>query len=71
MVSTTTAKTITAACTAVPEPKKSWGEASMKDVNVYPAPSGGWIYAVWIAARPVVVGWCLTREAAEYQAAVA
>jgi hypothetical protein len=26
---------------------------------------------VWIAARPVVVGWCLTREAAEYQAAVA
>jgi hypothetical protein len=43
----------------------------MKDVSVYPAQSGGWIYAVWIAARPVIVGWCLTREAAEYEAAVA
>jgi hypothetical protein len=43
----------------------------MRDVTVYPAQTGGWIYAVWIAARPVVVGWCLTREAAEYEAAVA
>lgn len=43
----------------------------MKDVNVYPAQSGGWMYEVWIAARLVVVGWCHTREAAEYEASVA
>jgi hypothetical protein len=42
----------------------------MKDVNVYPAQSGGWIYEVWIAKRPVVVGWCHTRQAAEQQASL-
>lgn len=43
----------------------------MKDVTVYPAISGGWIYEVWIAERPVVVGWCRTREAAEHEASMA
>ena len=43
----------------------------MKDVSVYPAQTGGWIYEVWIAARPVVIGWCHTREAAEYEASLA
>jgi hypothetical protein len=42
----------------------------MKDINVYPAQSGGWIYEVWIAKRPVVVGWCHTRQAAEQQASL-
>lgn len=43
----------------------------MKDINVYPAATGGWIYEVWIAARPVVVGWCATREGAEHEARMA
>jgi len=43
----------------------------MKDVNVYPAQSGGWIYEVWIAARPVIIGWCKTREAALLEASLA
>ena len=38
---------------------------------VYPSQSGGWIYEVWIAERPVVIGWCRTREAAEQAAALA
>jgi hypothetical protein len=28
------------------------------------------MYEVWIAARPVVVGWCRTREAAEQEASL-
>ena len=43
----------------------------MRDVNVYPAQAGGWIYEVWIAARPVIIGWCQTREAALLEAALA
>lgn len=42
----------------------------MRDVNVYPADSGGWIYEVWIGERPVVIGWCQTREAAEQEASL-
>jgi hypothetical protein len=42
----------------------------MKDVNIYPVKSGGWMYEVWIAMRPVVVGWCHTREAAEQEASL-
>ena len=42
-----------------------------KDVSVYPAQRGGWIYEVWIAARLVVIGWSRTREAAEHEAALA
>lgn len=42
----------------------------VKDVDVYPAHSGGWIYVVRIAERPVVVGWCHTREAAEQEASL-
>ena len=37
---------------------------TVNDVRIYPAQSGGWIYEVWIAARPVVIGWCHTREGA-------
>ena len=43
----------------------------MKAFNVYPAQFGGWIYEVWIAKRPVVVGWCRTRQAAEHEASLA
>ena len=43
----------------------------MHDVRVYPAQSGGWIYEVWIAARPVVIGWCHTREGAVLEASLA
>jgi len=43
----------------------------MKDINVYPGQSGGWIYEVRIADRAVVIGWCLTREAAEQAARLA
>ena len=37
----------------------------MKRVSVYPSPRGGWLYEVWIAQRAIVVGYCVTREAAE------
>ena len=37
----------------------------MKEIKVYPAAAGGWIYEIWIAARPVVIGWCAARETAE------
>ena len=43
----------------------------MKTINVYPASAGGWMYEVRIAARPVVIGWCRTREAAVHQAELA
>jgi hypothetical protein len=43
-------------------------EADSRSFNIYPAQAGGWIYEVWIAARPVVVGWCRTREAALHEA---
>ena len=46
-------------------------EALVKDVKLYAAESGGWIYEVWIARRPVVIGWCHTREAAEAEASLA
>jgi hypothetical protein len=42
----------------------------MKDVNLYPAVAGGWIYEVWFEERAVVVGWCQTRAAAEQQASL-
>lgn len=42
-----------------------------KKISVYPVQSGGWMYEVRIADRPVVVGWCRTREAAEQAAALA
>jgi hypothetical protein len=62
---------ITAECTAGPnEVNNKLGEV-MKDINVYPSQFGGWIYEVWIAARPVIVGWCHTKEAAEHEAVVA
>jgi hypothetical protein len=32
------------------------------------AGQNGWFYEVWIASRPVVVGWCATRERALQQA---
>jgi hypothetical protein len=38
--------------------------------RLYPA-QDGWIYEVWIASRPVVVGWCHTQEAALQEAALA
>ena len=44
--------------------------SDMKHVNIYPAPSGGWIYEVWVAARAVVIGCCGTREAAEHEASI-
>jgi len=40
----------------------------MNNINVYPAPTGGWMYEVWVEARAVVVGWCRTRESAVYEA---
>jgi hypothetical protein len=43
----------------------------VKQINIYPAESGGWIYEVWISTRAVVIGWCRTREAAEQEAALA
>jgi hypothetical protein len=43
----------------------------VKQINVYPADSGGWIYEVWFAERPVVIGWSATREAAEQEATLA
>jgi hypothetical protein len=46
-------------------------EIHMRELKLYPAPAGGWIYEVWIAARPVVVGWCQTREAALHEANLA
>lgn len=42
-----------------------------RGVHIYPSRAGGWFYEVWIAARPVVIGWCRTREAAEQQAELA
>jgi hypothetical protein len=42
----------------------------MTKVSVYPADSGGWMYVVWINDRPVVIGWCQTRDQAEAQAAL-
>ncbi len=62
----------TAACTAEPEEEDNKkGGGIVNNINVYPARLGGWIYEVWIAARPTVVGWCRTREAAEQEAALA
>jgi len=40
-------------------------------IKIYPSERGGWIYEVWIAGRPVVVGWCRTKEAAQYEATLA
>jgi len=42
----------------------------VKDVNIYPIESGGWMYEVWIGPRAIVVGWCRTREAAEQEASL-
>jgi hypothetical protein len=65
---------ITAECIAARAPNivnKELEEPSVKDVNVYAAQTGGWIYEVWIGHRPVVVGWCHTRQAAEHEAFLA
>jgi hypothetical protein len=43
---------------------------SMTEVKIHPSATGGWIYEVWIENRPVVVGWCETREKAEGEAAL-
>jgi hypothetical protein len=43
----------------------------MAEIRIYRATDDGWIYEVWIAARPVVIGQCRTREAAEEQARLA
>jgi hypothetical protein len=40
----------------------------MKQVTIYESPTGGWMYAVFIAARAIVIGHCRTREAAEIAA---
>lgn len=45
--------------------------AEARKLKIYPAQAGGWIYEVWIAARPVVIGWCHTREAALHEATLA
>ena len=42
-----------------------------KKISVYAVQSGGWMYEVRIDERPVVVGWCRTREAAEKAAHLA
>jgi hypothetical protein len=39
------------------------------EVKIRPS-TGGWIYEVWIENRPVVIGWCKTREKAEDEAAL-
>lgn len=39
--------------------------------RLYPAEGGGWIYEVWIASRPVVIGWCHTQAAALQEASLA
>lgn len=39
--------------------------------RLYPAEGGGWIYEVWIASRPVIVGWCHTQQAALQEASLA
>jgi hypothetical protein len=46
------------------------GGSPVKDVNIYPVKTGGWMYEVWIQSRAVVVGWCHTREAAEHEASL-
>jgi hypothetical protein len=42
----------------------------LTEVKIRPSASGGWIYEVWIQNRPVVIGWCKTREKAEGEAAL-
>jgi hypothetical protein len=42
----------------------------MTEVKIRPSATGGWIYEVWIENRPVVIGWCRTREKAEDEAAL-
>jgi hypothetical protein len=42
----------------------------MTEVKIYPAKTGGWMYVVLVANRPVVIGWCETRHHAEQQAAL-
>jgi hypothetical protein len=64
----------TAAADIIAGPEKSNYEPEgvpVKDINIYPVASGGWMYEVWIEARPVVVGWCHTKEAAEQEASLA
>jgi hypothetical protein len=40
------------------------------EVKIHPSATGGWIYEVWIENRPVIIGWCKTREKAEDEAAL-
>ena len=42
----------------------------MTEVRIYPVEAGGWMYVVLVAKRPVVIGWCKTRQDAEQQAAL-
>ena len=61
-----------AACIAARSARfRTMGEAAVKEIKVYPAAAGGWIYEIWIAARPVVIGWCAQRETAEQKARLA
>jgi hypothetical protein len=66
IISATAAAAITAARKKI---KTRTAEAPVK-VNIYPVKTGGWMYEVWIESRPVVVGWCHTREAAEHEASL-
>jgi hypothetical protein len=43
----------------------------MTEIKIYPAVQGGWMYVVLVAQRPVVIGWCHSREQAERQASIA
>jgi hypothetical protein len=40
-------------------------------VSIYPAAGGGWIYEVWMDAKPTIVGCCATRASAEREASIA
>jgi hypothetical protein len=42
----------------------------MTETKIYPAQAGGWMYVVLFGQRPVVVGWCETRQQAEKAAAL-
>jgi hypothetical protein len=49
---------------------RTTGGGNMTEVKIYPAKTGGWMYVVLVANRPVVIGWCETRHHAEQQAAL-
>ena len=51
--------------------ERAHAEVYRRMFRLYPAQGGGWIYEVWIASRPVVVGWCHTQAAALQEASLA